>query len=209
MSDVFNLRVPEEPALVAAEEALERGELVVIPTDTVYGVAVRPDIDTATAKVFLSKGRSRDLTLPVLVADLEDAADVAVLDGRARALAAEFWPGGLTLVLPRTERARVWDLGEAADTVGVRVPDHVVTLSLLARTGPLAVTSANASGEPTPGDCDGVRAVLGDQVAVYLCEGPARLGVPSSVLDLTGEGLRVIREGAIPAELLRAVIDEL
>ena len=208
MTDVFNLAIPEERALTAAEEALEAGNLVVVPTDTVYGLAARPDIPGATDKVFVAKHRSRDLTLPILVPDVEDAGQVGILDDRARALAAEFWPGGLTLILPRTDRAAAWDLGAATGTVGVRVPGHEVTLSLLARTGPLAVTSANRSGETTPDDCDAVREALGDAVSVYLCEGRARLGIPSSVLDLSGPEVRVIREGAIPDELLQAVLAE-
>ena len=208
MSEVFNLAMPEARALTAAEEALEAGEVVVVPTDTVYGLAARPDLAGATERVFAAKHRAHDLMLPVLVPDLEDAAQVAVLDGRARALAAEFWPGGLTLVLPRTDVSRPWDLGEATDTVGVRVPGHEITLSLLARTGPLAVTSANRSGEHTPSDCEGVRDALGDAVSVYLCEGRARLGIPSSIVNLTGPEVQVIREGAVPIELLRAVLDE-
>jgi tRNA threonylcarbamoyl adenosine modification protein (Sua5/YciO/YrdC/YwlC family) len=208
MSEVFNLAIPEEGALTAAEEALEQGGLVVVPTDTVYGLAARPDVPGSTDKVFAAKHRSQDLTLPILVPDEEDAADVGVLDERARALAAEFWPGGLTMILPRTDRSRPWDLGAARDTVGVRVPGHEVMLALLARTGPLAVTSANRSGETTPAECEEVRRALGVAVAVYLCEGRARLGVPSSILDLTGPDVRVVREGAIPMDLLRAVLGE-
>lgn len=208
MGEVFNLSVPEVRALTAAEEALEAGELVVVPTDTVYGLAARPDLEGATQRVFAAKHRARDLMLPVLVPDVEDAADVAVLDARARALAAEFWPGGLTMVLPRTDVSRPWDLGDAPDTVGVRVPGHEITLSLLARTGPLAVTSANRSGEVTAPDCEGVQEALGDAVSIYLCEGRARLGVPSSIINLTGPEVHMIREGAVPVELLRAVLDE-
>jgi L-threonylcarbamoyladenylate synthase len=186
-------------SLAATAEALARGELAVIPTDTVYGLAARPDFPEATARIFEAKRRPRDLTLPVLVPDLEAAVEVATLDGRARSLARGFWPGGLTVVLPRSARSWGWDLGSEAGTVAVRVPDHPVALDLLRRTGPLAVTSANRSGEPPAGGCEEAREALGDDVAVYLCAG--RLpGTASTVVALTEEPPRVLRIGAIPPE---------
>jgi L-threonylcarbamoyladenylate synthase len=187
-----------------AVEALARGELVVVPTDTVYGVAARPDLPEATARVFAAKGRPRDLTLPVLAADAEAAGLAGVLDERALSLALRFWPGPLTLVVPRTETSTPWDLGEGRDTVGLRVPDHRRTRALLTETGPLAVTSANRSGEPTPPDCDGVRAALGDAVEFYLCDDPRPTGPPSTVLDLTGPEPRILRQGALDRETLLA-----
>jgi L-threonylcarbamoyladenylate synthase len=194
-----------ESALLSAERALATGELVVVPTDTVYGVAARPDVAGSTARLFGAKRRSRGLTLPVLASGLAAADRFAVFDRRARTLAARFWPGGMTLVLPRTEAATTWDLGHEADTVGVRVPAHSVALALLQRTGPLAVTSANVSGEPTPSDCPGVRAALGDAVAVYLCAGRCA-GTPSTVVDLTGTEVRVIRAGAVRDADIRAAL---
>jgi L-threonylcarbamoyladenylate synthase len=194
-----------EPALAAAERALAKGEPVVLPTDTVYGVGARPDVEDATAKLFTAKGRPRDLTLPVLCADVAVAEEIAAFDDRARTLAARFWPGDLTIVLPRTDPSREWDLGEKRDTVGVRVPARDVALALLGRTGPLAVTSANRSGEPTPPDCEGVRAALGDAVAVYLCAGRCT-GRPSTLVDLTRPGLRVLREGAVAAADVMAAL---
>ncbi len=172
------------------------GRLVVIPTDTVYGVSARPDVPGATDRLFRAKQRSRDLTLPVLVADLAAAERLAVVDDRARTVADRFWPGALTLVLRRSEASRGWELGEERDTIGIRVPDHGVALALLRRTGPLAVTSANRSGEPTPSGCDGVRAMLGDAISVYLCAGRAS-GRSSTVLDVTGPQPRVLRTGGI------------
>ena len=135
-----------ESALLSAERALATGELVVVPTETVYGVAARPDVAGSTARLFAAKRRSRVLTLPVLASGLAAAERVAMFDRRARILAERFWPGGMTLVLARTEAATTWDLGHEADTVGVRVPAHPVALALLHRTGPLAVSSANVSG---------------------------------------------------------------
>lgn len=182
--------------LQAAAASLDRGDLVVIPTDTVYGLAARPDVSPATEKVFEAKRRPRDLTLPILVGSVAEAGAVARMDRRARALAGRFWPGPLTIVLPRGERAKAWDLGEERYTVGVRLPDHPTALSLLRITGPLAVTSANRSGRPTPPECDGVRVALGESVAVYLCAGRCE-GAPSTVVDMTGPEPRVTRTGAV------------
>jgi L-threonylcarbamoyladenylate synthase len=194
-----------ESALLSAEGALATGELVVVPTETVYGVAARPDVAGSTARLFAAKRRSRVLTLPVLAWGLAAAERVAMFDRRARILAERFWPGGMTLVLARTEAATTWDLGHEADTVGVRVPAHPVALALLQRTGPLAVTSANVSGEPTPPDCPGVRAALRDAVAVYLCAGRCA-GTPSTVVDLTGTEVRIIRAGAVREADIGAVL---
>ena len=196
MAERFSL--PSDPGLDAAELALAAGELAVFPTDTVYGVGARPDRPAATARLFEAKGRPRTLTLPVLAAGREQAARVAVFDPRAEALARRFWPGALTIVLPRAELAADWDLGVEEGTVGVRMPAHEDALALLRRTGPLAVTSANRSGEPTPATCQGVREALGDAVAVYLCGG-ATSNAASTVVDLTAAEPRVLREGALPA----------
>jgi len=185
-----------DPIADAAAVALA-GELVVMPTDTVYGVGTRPDDAAATARLFEAKGRPRELALPVLVASRAAAEEVAAFDDRARSLAGRFWPGPLSLVLPRTARSRGWDLGEAADTIAVRMPHHPLALALLARSGPLAVTSANRTGEATPTTCDGLRAVFGDLVEVYLCEGSQPEGLASTVVDLTAPELRFVRVGAI------------
>jgi L-threonylcarbamoyladenylate synthase len=195
-----------EDRIEAAAEALARGRLVVLPTDTVYGVAASPRVPGATARLFEAKRRTRRLTLPVLVAGREQVATVAVLDRRADLLADRFWPGGLTVILPRTPESLRWDLGDKEDTVGVRVPDHPVARGLLAVTGPLAVTSANRSGEPTPSTCRGVREALGEAVSVYLCDDPAP-GRASTVVDLTAAEPEVVREGAIPAARVLAALD--
>ena len=206
MAEVFDVSSSAGDALDPAEAALARGGIVVLPTDTVYGVAGRPDVPGATDRLFVAKRRPRDLTLPVLVASSSDAGAVAVFDERARVLAERYWPGALTMVLPRADRARGWELGDERTTVGVRVPAHDAALALLRRTGPLAVTSANVSGEPTAPDCDGVLAALGDAVDVYLCAGTLSGGVASTVLDLSGSEAKVLREGALPpGELLAAI----
>ena len=173
------------------------GELVIIPTDTVYGIATRPDDPTATSRLFKAKGRPRELELPVLVPSVSAAREIAVFDGRADALAAAFWAGPLTLVLPRTDASADWRLGEEASTIGVRMPHHPLALAVLARTGPLAVTSANRTGEPTPVTCDGLERVFGGAVAVYLCEEVPLVGRPSTVVDLARGDPVVLREGAV------------
>jgi tRNA threonylcarbamoyl adenosine modification protein (Sua5/YciO/YrdC/YwlC family) len=195
-----------EAGVASAVEALDRGQLVVFPTDTVYGLAARPERSEGTRAVFAAKDRPRDLTLPVLVADADGAGRLAAEDPRARTLIEQFWPGALTLVLPRSEQSREWDLGAELDTIALRMPDHPVALSILRRSGPLAVTSANRSGEPTPNDCEGVRSMLGDSVAVYLCAGPLPGGTASTVVDLASGEPRVLREGALPAERVLAAL---
>jgi L-threonylcarbamoyladenylate synthase len=199
--------VADADALAAAVAALDRGEIVVIPTDTVYGLAARPDVTGATDRVFEAKRRPRDLTLPVLAPELLQAEAVARFDERARRLAERFWPGALTLVLPRGEASSRWNLGGDRQTVGVRIPAHDVALALLWTTGPLATTSANPSGHPTPPDCEGVRAALGDAVAVYLCAGMLT-PVPSTIVDLSGAEPRIMRAGAVPSEAVLAVARE-
>ncbi|MBI3648310.1 MAG: threonylcarbamoyl-AMP synthase [Actinobacteria bacterium] len=194
---------PVEDAVAAAL----RGELIVFPTDTVYGMGTRPDDPAATARLFEAKGRRRDLALAVLVPSTEAAREIAVLGELAEMLAAAFWPGALTLVLPRAERARAWELGGDPATVGVRLPHHPLALAVLAGTGPLAVSSANRSGEPTPAACDGLVDAFGDLVAVYLCQEEPLVGAASTVLDLAGEEPRMLREGAVGREALAGFLD--
>lgn len=186
----------------AAAAAARRGALVVFPTDTVYGIGTRPDDPAATARLFATKRRPRDLTLPVLVATAEDARRVAVFDERTTRVAAACWPGALTLVLARTDLSRGWELGDDGSTIGVRVPDHPVARSLLGHAGALAATSANRSGE-TPGrDHDELVATFGAAVAVYLCVDGPLAGAASTVMNLTGPEPKIIRRGEIDPELV-------
>ena len=191
-----------------AAAAARGGELIVFPTDTVYGIGTRPDDPAATAKVFEAKRRPRDLELPVLVATVNAARAVAVFDERADRLASALWPGPLTLVLPRGEDAAGWDLGGDAITVGVRAPHHPLALALLAETGPLAVTSANLSGSAPAETCGELQALFGGAVAVYLCqEGPLD-GVASTVIDLAHGPATIIREGSLPRDTLVELLPE-
>lgn len=181
-----------EEAVVAVGEGLVVG----LPTDTVYGIGADPLSTEAVGRLFELKGRPPHKPVGLLLAGIEDAMEVAVIGETAGALAAEHWPGALTLVVrPRVILAD-WVGDTQAETVGVRVPDHPVALGLLSRAGPLAVTSANRSGEPDSTSAAEARAVFGDEVAVYL-EGTSPGGVPSTVVDATGPELRVLRPGPV------------
>jgi tRNA threonylcarbamoyl adenosine modification protein (Sua5/YciO/YrdC/YwlC family) len=190
-----------DPIEAAARAALE-GSLIVLPTDTVYGIGTRPDDPAATARLFEAKGRPRELELPVLVPSKEAARRIATFDERAEALALRFWAGPLTLVLPRADAARTWDLGGDPQTIGVRMPHDPLALAVLARTGPLAVSSANRSGDPTPSTCDAVEAAFGGAVEVYLCAPEALSGSASTVVDLASGTWSVLRAGAVPDDEL-------
>ena len=199
------------PVSAPVEEAIGaalRGELIVLPTDTVYGIGTRPDLPEATASLFDAKGRPRELQLPVLVLSAASAADVAQLDDRAHRLAEALWPGALTLVLPRTSESHTWELGGDPHTVGVRVPRHPLALAVLGGTGPLAVTSANRSGRPTPSDCGELAAVFGAAVSVYLCEETPLSGLASTVVDLAHGAPAILREGAIRERTILEILSD-
>lgn len=180
----------------AAVEAIDRGEIVGLPTDTVYGLAIDPSNENAVSDLFELKGRPAGKPIGLLAASFEQAATVGVIVGVAGGLAERFWPGALTLVVRPRVILPNWVSGEQVRTVGIRVPDHPTAIGFLKETGPLAVTSANLSGGPETYDNDGARAVLGDRVAVYI-EGSCPGGVASTVVDATGTDLVVLREGAI------------
>ncbi|HMC81129.1 MAG TPA: L-threonylcarbamoyladenylate synthase [Acidimicrobiia bacterium] len=203
MSRILDARSPEGQALAA--EAASGGGLIVLPTDTVYGIGARLDRPAALAALFGTKGRPRSLPLPVLVDGVDRARTLGVFEGAAERLAAAFWPGPLTIVVPRRESLRA-DIGGDGTTVGVRVPDHAGVRALLELTGPLATTSANRSGEPTPSTVEGVAGVFGDAVAVYLDGGTARGGAPSTVVLVAGSTVTSLREGALAfPDILRAL----
>jgi tRNA threonylcarbamoyl adenosine modification protein (Sua5/YciO/YrdC/YwlC family) len=193
-----------------ARQAIGTGELVVIPTDTVYGVAADAFSPAAVQRLLDAKGRDRTAPPPVLVPGIPTLDALAeVVPDEARALVAEFWPGGLTIVL-RARRTLDWDLGETRGTVALRMPSHPIALELLAETGPLAVSSANATGEPAATTAAAAEAMLGDAVAVYLEAGPGG-ETGSTIVDATGlespaGKLRILRSGVIPdAEIVRVV----
>ncbi|MFI1972242.1 threonylcarbamoyl-AMP synthase [Streptomyces cinnamoneus] len=195
--------------LRAAAVAVGQGELVVLPTDTVYGIGADAFDREAVDRLLRAKGRGRAMPSPVLVASPDALRDLVTgFPERGWALVEAFWPGGLTLVA-RHLPSLTWDLGETHGTVAVRMPSHPVALDLLAETGPMAVSSANLTGQPSPQDCDAARDMLGDAVAVYLDGGPTEAAVASSIVDLTGPVPVLKRAGAISAERLRTVVPDL
>jgi len=186
-----------------ALDELRAERAVVIPTDTVYGIAALPSSAAAVRAVFAAKGRPDDKALPVLGASVDDLCRVALFDDRARALARTFWPGPLTIVLPRVSGFDT-DLGGDGETVAVRIPRCAPALALLERSGPLAVTSANRSGEPPAGTVAEARAALAPAVRVYL-DGGTLTGTPSTIVSLARDPA-ILREGSLPSgEVLSAL----
>lgn len=184
--------------------ALARGDVVVIPTDTVYGLAGRFDNPRAIRRIFEIKKRPPDKPLPVLASSMSSLSGVATFDPLARKLAASFWPGPLTLVLPRAEGFDA-DLGAGErETVGVRVPEHELTRRLLQECGPLAVTSANRSGHPPATDAETAAAEFPDLLTL---DGGPGAGQPSTVLSLVGRPA-VLRAGALDDAIGQAIRDE-
>ena len=179
---------------------LGRGGVAAIPTDTVYGLAARPDISGAIAAIFELKERPLDKPLPILGVSVEQLRGVVRFDAGAERLARDFWPGGLTIVLPRAEGFE-FDLGgDGAGTVAVRIPRHALALELLRATGPLAVTSANPSGEPPAATPSAVRSYFEDRVPIL--DGGEAAGEASTTITLDG-GLKILRAGAISETELR------
>lgn len=191
---------PDAEGIARAAELLLGGELVAFPTDTVYGLGCRGGDPVALARLFAAKRRPAEKAVPWLVSSIDEAlARGFVADSQARKLAARFWPGALTMVLPSTD-------GSA--TQAFRIPDHPVTLAVLTATGPLAVSSANRSGEPETHDADDVLVAFADsdEPAAIVDGGRIGGGVASSVVDLSGARPRLVREGALPRTEIEAVI---
>ncbi|WP_017580860.1 L-threonylcarbamoyladenylate synthase [Nocardiopsis valliformis] len=189
-----------------AASAVRRGDLVVLPTDTVYGIGTDAFNPKAVANLLETKGRGRDMPPPVLVGSMRAAtALIDDLGNHGRDLMEEFWPGPLTLVCTATPSLS-WDLGDTKGTVAVRMPMDPVALELLKETGPMAVSSANKSGQPAAVNAGEAIEQLGDEdVAVYLDGGETDSPVASTIVDLTYAVPRVLRSGAISIEQLRAV----
>ncbi|MEA2685311.1 MAG: L-threonylcarbamoyladenylate synthase [Actinomycetota bacterium] len=192
---------PSEAALARAIEVLAQGRPIGLPTDTVYGLAADPFVLGATDRIFAMKVRPRDVCLPVLVASLDQALDLATaVPDTAAALMARFWPGPLTVVLPARPGLTA-DLGDDEATIGVRCPDHPVPLALCAAVGPLATTSANRHGEPTLTTAAEVADAFGESLALVL-DGGTCTGSPSTVVDCTGVEPKLLREGRLPWSVL-------
>lgn len=218
MAPTYDCSQPAEllAGIRLARTAIGRGELVVLPTDTVYGVGADAFSAPAVERLLAAKGRTRQSPPPVLVSGIATLDALAEsVPPLARTLVDAFWPGGLTIVL-RARASLDWDLGETRGTVAVRMPDHPLTLELLESTGPLAVSSANLTGQPAALSAQEAMAALGDSVSVYLDAGPAgeryadsaRLG--STIVDATalegGGRLRILRHGVLAATQLEEVV---
>jgi len=198
----------------AARQAIGRGELVVLPTDTVYGVAADAFSPAAVQRLLDAKGRGRQSPPPVLIPNTDTLSALAAeVPETVRTLAAAFWPGALTIVLT-AQPSLSWDLGDTHGTVALRIPDQPFTLELLRETGPLAVSSANSTGDPAARTVAEAQAMLGDAIAVYLDAGEAASGgVASTIVDATrltdtGGTLRVLREGGVSREALAAALPD-
>jgi len=212
MAPIYDCSVEAEllTGMRLARAAISRGELVVLPTDTVYGVAADAFSPAAVQRLLDAKGRTRQSPPPVLIPNIQnlDALAQSVPDA-VRTLVDVFWPGALTIILPAAS-SLAWDLGDTKGTVALRMPANSLALELLAETGPLAVSSANLTGEPAATLAVEAQRMLGDSVTVYLDGGRGGM-VASTIVDATGlvlpDGiLTIVREGEITASAIREVV---
>jgi L-threonylcarbamoyladenylate synthase len=209
--NVYDCNDPARRAegFAAAKAALGESGLVVIPTDTVYGVAADAFDPTAVRRLLRAKGRGRVMPVPVLIGDVSTLRALATdVSDDAQALAEAFWPGGLTLICTQQPSLR-WDLGDSRGTVALRVPDREEARSLLQNVGPLAVSSANTTGDPPAVTVAEARSMLGPAIDVYLDAGPTPGVQPSSIVDVVSDPPRLVRAGVIPAADLLDVVPEL
>ena len=211
MSRTFDLANEQVRDLILEECArVVRGDgLLVIPTDTVYGIVADAFSPQGVAKLLQAKGRGRDMPPPVLVPRAETVMGLAeAVDSTVMELTARFWPGPLTIIC-NAQPSLHWDLGDTHGTVGLRMPDHKDTLALLSKVGPLAVSSANLSGEPAAVNVEQAQSMLGDRVDIFLDGGEAPGGQSSTIIDMSGSVPRMLREGPISFDALAEVVDGL
>lgn len=203
------LEVQRSRGITKAANAVAEGDLVVLPTDTVYGIGCDAFDAEAVSALLAAKGRGRAMPPPVLVPHVRTLDGIARgITAQTRALAEAFWPGALTIIT-RAMPTLHWDLGDTNGTVALRMPLHPVALELLERTGPMAVSSANLTGRAAALTCRQAQDMLGKDVAVYLDGGEAGLGVASTIVDCTAPVPRVVRQGAVTLEDLRSVVPDL
>jgi len=202
------VEVESRGAIKRAVEVLASGGLVAFPTDTVYGLAASPWNADAVRRLYAVKERPHDLPIPLLLSDQDELARVAIFPDRCRGLPAQFWPGGLTLVVPKS--TAVSRAVTDRPTVAVRVPDHSIARDLIRKAGGvLAVTSANRSGEPSPLTAQQVATQLQGRIPLILDGGRCRVGVASTIVDCAASPPRLLRLGAVSEAALRAVVGEL
>lgn len=208
MTNTFDCADPEQRSrgITTAAGAVKNGGLVVLPTDTVYGVGADAFDSAAVAALLAAKGRGRDMPVPVLVGSWHTIDGLALsVSTPTRDLVRAFWPGALSLVVRQAPSVR-WDLGDARGTVMLRMPLHPVAIELLREVGPMAVSSANISGRPPAVNADDARGQLGELVDVYLDAGPSAQQAASTILDLTGAEPRILRSGPVSTEAIAAVL---
>jgi L-threonylcarbamoyladenylate synthase len=209
MTAVFDCADPDQRPLgiASAVGALKGGRLVVMPTDTVYGIGADAFDSAAVAALLSAKGRGRDMPVGVLVGSWHTIEGlVYTMPDGARELIRAFWPGALSLVVTQAPSLQ-WDLGDARGTVMLRMPLHPVAIELLREVGPMAVSSANVSGRPPAVDADEARSQLGDLVEVYLDAGPSEQQAASTIVDLTGATPLILRAGPVSVERIAEVLE--
>ncbi|GAA1472271.1 MULTISPECIES: L-threonylcarbamoyladenylate synthase [Corynebacterium] len=195
-----------EEGMALAVKAAKSGRLVVMPTDTLYGLGCDAFDNDAVASLLATKHRGPDMPVPVLVGSWDTVKGlVATLDDTAQTLIEAFWPGGLSIVVPQAP-SLPWNLGDTRGTVMLRMPLHPIAIELLREVGPMAVSSANISGQTPPTTAIAAKQQLGKAVTVYLDGGEAEVGKPSTIIDLSGSHPYLLREGALSAEQIGEVI---
>ena len=208
MSPVVSATAAEnrEVAITAATSAVQSGQLVVIPTDTVYGIGCDAFDAEAVSSLLAAKGRGRDVPPPVLIGEIRTLDGIAIdVEPYVRDLVEKFWPGALTVIVT-AQPSLIWDLGETHGTVAVRMPDDEVALAILRETGPMAVTSANLHGAPAATSVLDAATQLGSAVEIYVDGGARAAQIPSTILDCTGPVPTVLRAGAISEDDIAAVL---
>jgi len=202
----MNNEMERKDGITAAIAAAKRGDLVVLPTDTVYGLGTDAFSQKGPQKLIAAKGRDRNMPIPVLVGHVKALDGLAQrVDGVTKALAEAFWPGALTIVVKAQPTLR-WDLGETNQTVALRMPLNPIAIELLNAVGPMAVSSANKTGQPAATNVDEAIAQLGGDVTIYLDGGQTPGNIASTIVDVSSGEIKLLRQGAIPLEEIRLIV---
>ena len=202
----MNNEMERKDGITAAIAAAKRGDLVVLPTDTVYGLGTDAFSQKGPQKLIAAKGRDRNMPIPVLVGHVKALDGLAQrVDGVTKALAEAFWPGALTIVVKAQPTLR-WDLGETNQTVALRMPLNPIAIELLNAVGPMAVSSANKTGQPAATNVEEASAQLGEEVTIYLDGGQTPGNVASTIVDVSSGEIKLLRQGAIPLEEIRLIV---
>jgi L-threonylcarbamoyladenylate synthase len=202
----MNNEMERKDGITAAIAAAKRGDLVVLPTDTVYGLGTDAFSQKGPQKLIAAKGRDRNMPIPVLVGHVKALDGLAQrVDGVTKALAEAFWPGALTIVVKAQPTLR-WDLGETNQTVALRMPLNPIAIELLNAVGPMAVSSANKTGQPAATNVEEAIAQLGEEVTIYLDGGQTPGNVASTIVDVSSGEIKLLRQGAIPLEEIRLIV---